>query len=254
MFTSKTLRPLLFLTLFVLAAARPGLAAAPADLESPAAAPAPLGLVVRSIGGAETPRGPLSSGDPIFLGDQIAVAGSGAWIEIKLDRGGELWLGANARLTLGEMEQVSTCDRPRDVLATLVLANGHLRIAHDERDPAMGPARVEVRTPNATLCLLGSTVDVKARRRNAAHDASTFVFVSAGGVEISCPAGARRPWPTVRLSAGTLLAFDDRGPAQPIRLSLDVPLSFFALAQATLGILEDSPLEDRIDPRGVFSR
>jgi hypothetical protein len=173
---------------------------------------------------------------------------------VKLDQDGEIWLGSNAHLTLGPKEEAGSCARQREVVATLVLSNGHLRVAHDEHGPAAGPGMVEVRTPNATLCLLGTTVDVKARSRNAAHDASTFVFVSAGGVDVSCPVGARHRWRTVRLVAGTLLAFDHHGPAQPIRLSLHVPLSFFDFSQATLGILEDySPLEDRFDLRGIFS-
>lgn len=234
-------------TLFPLAAVLAGhLAASAAAADSRAE----VGVVRRLVGRAETARGPLAENDPLYLGDVVSTpspAGSTSWLQVDFDRDGELWIGPNTRVTLKPEEQPARCKRERPVAATVRLEEGHVRVAHDQNDPETGPEMVEIHTPSAILCLAGSTVDVMTRRRNSARDPRMFVLVTAGRIVLFPPfEETRYAWDPVHVSANQLLAFDDRGPAQPTPARFDRVPNFLAIGQL-FGLLEDSPLQDEVD-------
>ncbi|HEV7669473.1 MAG TPA: hypothetical protein VGS22_13190 [Thermoanaerobaculia bacterium] len=208
-----------------------------------------MGAVIKLVGRAETARGPLRDGDPLYFGDTVTTPARGSWLRMSFDRDGEIWLGPNTRATLGPKEEPAVCDRPTEVAATVILQEGHVWVFHNGDLPTTGPQMVEVRTPTAVICMVGSTVDVKTRRNSSANDSRTFVLVSQGSVVLHPPLGGLRNWSQVHLAKGSLLAFDKRGPAQPIRVDLAGATTALAFARTLL--FDNSPRLDLIDPRGM---
>ncbi len=156
-----------------------------------------LGEVLRIAGTVKLSReggseSRVTPGNPISAGMTIRT-GMGGWVEIRFDQDGKLVLRPSSLATINAPAKASgpetadcpeTADSPRQLAATVRLHRGTLQLDHHPE--ALNPRVVNVNTPDAAVCLRGTTVRV-----HVDPDQETSVIVMSGEATVGSTHGGK---------------------------------------------------------------